>query len=245
MPSTWLPSLREPHHILTAMSPRKPRPPKVRPPAPDAIDAPWRLFLAILLTQDVQHLVAEEIATLAAEGWPVRWVQPETSHLTLHFLGEIERERAELVRLALPDVVAAHTPFDLRTAALGVFPNFRRPRVLWMGLHGPVHRLQTLQQDIGRALQRLAFTVGDEPYHPHITLGRVRNNDGERVRLRDLPDAIKDRFVDRDSGAAVAPPSLAVPVRELVLMRSHLGKDGPRHEPVAIYPLGAPGSDRP
>ena len=49
MPSTWLPSLREPHHILTAMSPRKPRPPKVRPPAPDAIDAPWRLFLAILL----------------------------------------------------------------------------------------------------------------------------------------------------------------------------------------------------
>jgi 2'-5' RNA ligase len=226
------------------MPPRKPRQPKVRPPAPDAIDAPWRLFLAIRLAEDVQHLVAGEIATLAAEGWPVRWVQPETSHLTLHFLGETERERAELVRLALPDVVIAHTAFDLRTAALGVFPNFRRPRVLWMGLHGPVHRLQTLQQDIGRALQGLGFAVGDEPYHPHITLGRVRNNDGERVRLRDLPDAIKDRFIDRESGAAVAPPSLAVPVREVVLMRSHLGKDGPRHEPVANFPLRAPGSDR-
>jgi 2'-5' RNA ligase len=226
------------------MPPRKPRQPKVRPPAPDAIDAPWRLFLAIRLTQDVQHLVAEEIVKFEAEGWPVRWVQPETSHLTLHFLGETERERAELVRLALPDVVIAHAAFDLRTAALGVFPNFRRPRVLWMGLHGPVHRLQTLQQDIGRALQGLGFAVGDEPYHPHITLGRVRNNDGERVRLRDLPDAIKGRFIDRESGAAVAPPSLAVPVREVVLMRSHLGKDGPRHEPVATFPLGAPGSDR-
>jgi RNA 2',3'-cyclic 3'-phosphodiesterase len=225
------------------MPPRKPRQPKVRPPAPDAIDAPWRLFLAIRLTQDVQHLVAEEIVTFQVEGWPVRWVQPETSHLTLHFLGETERERAELMRLALPDVIAAHTAFDLRTAALGVFPNFRRPRVLWMGLHGPVHRLQTLQQDIGQALKGLGFVVGDEPYHPHITLGRVRNNDGERVRLRDLPDAIKARFVDRESGAAVAPPSLAVPVREVVLMRSHLGKDGPRHEPVATYPLGAPGSD--
>ena len=69
------------------MPPRNTRPPKVRPPAPDAIDAPWRLFLAVCLTQDVQRLVAEEIATLAVEGWPVRWVQPETSHLTLHFLG--------------------------------------------------------------------------------------------------------------------------------------------------------------
>jgi RNA 2',3'-cyclic 3'-phosphodiesterase len=223
--------------------PRKPRPPKVRPPAPNAIDASWRLFLAVRLDPDVQRLVAEEIAALTAEGWPVRWVQPETSHLTLHFLGETERERAELVRLALPDVVAAHAPFDLRTATLGVFPNFRRPRVLWLGLHGPVHRLQTLQKDVGGALQELGFTVGDEPYHPHITLGRVRNDDGERVRLRDLPDAVKNRFVERESGAAVSPPSLPVPVREVVLMRSHLGKAGARHEPIATFPLRGAGSE--
>ena len=226
------------------MPPRKPRPPKVRPPASDAIDAPWRLFLAVCLPQDVQRLVAEEIAALTAEGWPVRWVQPEISHLTLHFLGETEQERAELVRLALPDVVAAHAPFALRTAALGVFPNFRRPRVLWLGLHGPVHRLQTLQKDVGGALQGLGFGAGDEPYHPHITLGRVRNDDGERVRLRDLPAAVKDRFVDPLSGAAVSPPSLPVPVREVVLMRSHLRKAGARHEPVATFPLGDVGSER-
>jgi RNA 2',3'-cyclic 3'-phosphodiesterase len=223
--------------------PRKPRPPKVRPPAPNAIDASWRLFLAVRLDPDVQRLVAEEIAALTAEGWPVRWVQPETSHLTLHFLGETERERAELVRLALPDVVAAHAAFDLRSATLGVFPNFRRPRVLWLGLHGPVHRLQTLQKDVGGALQGLGFTVGDEPYHPHITLGRVRNDDGERVRLRDLPDAVKNRFVERESGAAVSPPSLPVPVREVVLMRSHLGKAGARHEPIATFPLRGAGSE--
>ena len=227
------------------MSPRKPRTPKVRPPAPDAVGTPWRVFLAVPLAADVQHLVAEEIASLAAEGWPVRWAQPETSHLTLHFLGETARERAELVRLALPDVVATHAPFALRTAALGVFPNFRHPRVLWLGLHGAAHRLQTLQQDVGRALLALGFAVGDEPYHPHITLGRVRNDDGERVRLRDLPDAVKDRFIDRTTGAAITPPSVPVPVREVVLMRSHLGKDGARHEPIASFPLGGSGNERP
>ena len=225
------------------MSPRKPRQPKIRPPAPDAVDTPWRLFLAVPLASDVQHLVADEIATLGSEGWPVRWVQPETSHLTLHFLGETERERAELVRLALPGVVAAHAPFDLRTAALGVFPHFRRPRVLWLGLHGPVHRIESLQQHVGHALRDLGFAVENESYHPHITLGRVRNDDGERVRLRDLPDAVKGRFIDQSTGAAVSPSSVPVPVREVILMRSHLGKDGARHEPIASFPLGGSGND--
>jgi 2'-5' RNA ligase len=225
------------------MSPRRPRHVKDRPPAPDAVDTPWRLFLAVPLAAEAEALVAEQIAALAEEGWPVRWVRPETAHLTLHFLGETAPERAELLRLALPDVVARHAPFDLRTAGLGVFPNFRRPRVLWLGLHGPTHRLETLQREIGATLRELGFDAGDEPYRPHITLGRVRNDDGERVRLRDLPDAVKGRFVDAASGAAVAPPSRAVPVREVLLMRSHLGKEGARHEAIAAFPLGRSGDE--
>jgi 2'-5' RNA ligase len=185
----------------------------------------------------VQGLVAEQIASLETEGWPVRWVLPETAHLTLHFMGETQRERAELVRLALPPVVASQKPFDLRTAAFGVFPNFRRPRVLWLGLHGPVHRLETLQREAGKALRNLGFPDTNEPYHPHITLGRVRDSAGEQVRLRDLGEAVKSRFV-APSGAAIAPPSMSVPVREVLLMRSHLGREGARHEPIASFPLG-------
>lgn len=220
------------------MAPRASRQPKVRPPAPDALDASWRLFLAVPLDENVKTLVAEQIASLSAEGWPVRWVQPETSHLTLHFLGDTQRERAELLRLALPAIVARHAPFDLRTAALGVFPNFRHPRVLWLGLHGPVHRLETLRQDVVGELRHLDFPVTGEPYHPHITLGRVRNSDsaGDRVRVRDLPQAVKDRFVDAATGSAVAPPSRPIPVREVLLMRSHLGHEV-RHEPIASFPL--------
>ncbi|MBA3449616.1 MAG: RNA 2',3'-cyclic phosphodiesterase [Chloroflexia bacterium] len=194
------------------------------------------------LPADIKSLAGEQIASLRQEGWPVRWVQPETSHLTLHFLGETARERAELLRLALPEVVAGHNPFDLRTAALGVFPHFRRPRVLWLGLYGPAHRLDALQGDIGRVLRDLSFAVSEEPYHPHITLGRVRNDDGESVRLRDLPTAIKTRFIESSSGAAVAPASLSVPVREVVLFRSHLGKEGARHEPLASFSLGGVGT---
>lgn len=219
------------------MSPRAARQPKVRPPAPDALDARWRLFLAVPLPEQVKALVAEEITSLGAEGWPVRWAPPEGAHLTLHFLGETEQEQAALLRLAMPDVVARHASFDLRTAALGVFPNFRHPRVLWLGLHGPVHRLEALAANVGQTVRELGFPGTDEPYHPHITLGRVRNNDGDKVRLRDLPSAVKERFVNPETGAAIAPPALPVPVHEVVLMRSHLGKGGARYEPIASFPL--------
>ena len=138
---------------------------------------------------------------------------------------------------ALPEAVAAHAPFDLRTAAFGVFPNFRAPRVLWLGLHGPVHRLETLQRELGQTLAGLEFSGGDEPYHPHITLGRLRNSDGIKTQLRGIPEAIKRRFVDSATGAAVAPPSRTVPVRDVHLMRSHLSRDGARYETVAVFPL--------
>ncbi len=220
------------------MPARAARQPKVRPPAPDALDASWRLFLAVLLPDPVKTLVGEQIATMAGEGWPVRWVQPEGAHLTLRFLGETTRERAELVRLAMPAVVAAHEPFDLRTATLGVFPNFRHPRVLWLGLHGPTHRLQALADDVNRAVTELGFPPAEDPYHPHITLGRVRNNDGDGVRLRDLPDAVKARFINPATGAALGPAPLPVPVHEVALVRSHLGKGAPRYETMATFALG-------
>lgn len=224
----------------TRMSPRRPRPAKERPPAPDAVDTPWRLFLAVPLPDDVQELVAEQIASLEKERWPVRWVEPEGAHLTLHFLGETPPERAELLRIALPAAVARHAPFDLRTAAFGVFPGFRAPRVLWLGLHGPVHRLETLQRELGRTLEGLELPVSEEPYHPHITLGRVRKGQDLKQQIRGIPDAIKRRFVDAESGAAIAPPSRPVPVREVLLMRSHLGKEGARYETVGTYPLRGP-----
>lgn len=220
------------------MSPRSARQPKVRPPAPDALDASWRLFLAVLLPEPVKALVGEQIAELAGEGWPVRWLQSEGAHLTLRFLGETTREQAELVRLAMPTVVAGHKPFALRTATLGVFPNFRHPRVLWLGLHGPTHRLQGLADDVSRKVTELGFPPADDPYHPHITLGRVRNNDGDGVRLRDLPDAVKARFINPATGAALGPAPLPVPVDEVALVRSHLGKGAPRYETVATFPLG-------
>ncbi|CAA9580395.1 MAG: 2'-5' RNA ligase [uncultured Thermomicrobiales bacterium] len=225
------------------MPPRRPRHAKERPPDPRAVEAPWRLFVAVPLPPPVIESVRGLVRDLSAEGWPVRWVAAETAHLTLQFLGDTPPERAELLRLALPPLVAGHPAFDLRTADLGVFPNQKRPRVLWLGLWGPAHRLETLQRAVTGLLRDLEFPVDDRPFHPHITLGRLR--DAPNTPTRDLPAAIQRRYAElAAAGRGTAKAPTPVPVREVLLMRSFLGRDGARHEPLARCPLGPP-AERP
>jgi len=222
------------------MSRRSRRIAKQRPPAPDAMGAPWRVFLAVALEEPVRTAVAGLIDELAPERWPLRWVAPEGAHLTLHFLGEQPRERVELLRLGLPAAVAAHEAFDLRTGNLGIFPSIRQPRVLWLGLHGPTHRLESLHAAIGAKLRALAFPTEEERFHPHVTLGRLRDAAPGEVPLRSLSEAIRQRLADPATGVMAGPPALPVPVREVELVRSHLGLGGARYETVARFPLSQP-----
>jgi len=221
------------------MAKQKPRDPpgKERPPATDEAAQPWRLFIAVPLPPPAMRLIGELIATLGANDWPVRWIAADTAHLTLQFLGDTPPERAELLRLALAPVVAAHAAFALQTDGLGVFPNPRRPRVLWLGLQGETEHLAALQRDVNALLRRLAFPFDARPFNPHITLGRLRDG---ADRERDLPAAIERGLTAAAGRLDLAAPR-PVPVREVLLVRSFLSRQGARHEPIGRYPLAAEG----
>ena len=65
-------------------------------------------------------------------------------------------------------------PFQLEVKDLGVFPNFRRVRVVWVGISGEVAQLSQLQQRIESNLSPLGFAPESRPFTPHLTLARVR-----------------------------------------------------------------------
>ena len=188
------------------------------------------------LPEEVRAQVASIIEHLRPTDLPARWIDPENGHLTLHFIGETAPEMAELLRMALGAAISAHEPFELRTAEPGTFPSIRRPRVLWLGLWGPAHRLEAIYNDVGDFLDDFGLDIEETDFHPHITLGRIRDTEG--VRVSALPDAVRDAFeslrVERLAGADAA---VHFPITEVQLIRSHLEQDGPRYEVLATYPL--------
>ena len=205
---------------------------KERPPDEASVQANWRLFVAVPMPPAATDLIDRIVGTLSQADWPVRWIAPDTAHLTLHFLGETAPEHAELLRMALGTVVSRHRSFTLRTGALGVFPDARRPRVIWLGLEGQTQRLVKAHADIGDALRELDLPVEERILRPHITLGRVRDNPPSG-----FPVALRRRLDDPAVRSLVLREAADVPVEEVLLVRSFLGRSGARHEALARFPL--------
>jgi RNA 2',3'-cyclic 3'-phosphodiesterase len=108
----------------------------------------------------------------------VRWVRPEAIHLTLKFFGDIPEHGVANISAVAGKAAAGVRPLDLAIGGAGVFPDPRRPRVIWLGMSGDVARLVTFQQGLERSLQEIGFPREERPFRPHLTLGRIKTPKG-------------------------------------------------------------------
>lgn len=132
-----------------------------------------RLFVAINLPHEIRQGVWEAVAPLRAQPYPIRWVPPESLHLTLKFLGEAAPEREPEIVEAVEAAVRGARRFTLPIAGFGVFPSPTQPRVVWAGCEA-VPPLELLQHGVEQAMERLGYPVEGRSFRPHLTLGRVR-----------------------------------------------------------------------
>lgn len=191
----------------------------------------WRLFAAIEVPQDVRELVGQAGRLLAAAGWRAKWVTPDRTHLTLKFYGNVELERLDTLTRALRGAVEQEAAFTVQAAGAGVFPNLRRPRVLWIGLGGHGLPLLTrLQAGIDRTSADLGFSQEDRAFHPHLTVARIRPEDLSTVTQ-----------VERRLSELSAFPALPVPVEKVMLIRSELRRTGPIYTTLEEFPLNGAG----
>jgi 2'-5' RNA ligase len=137
--------------------------------------ASLRAFVALELPPEIQQALRQISADLKAKlkGLPLRWVAVENIHLTLNFLGDIPEDNIK----AIADLLSAKTksvpPFEIELGGLGVFPNPRRPNVVWVGVSAP-DTLNDLQKLLETELSRLGFPAEERSFSPHLTLARVR-----------------------------------------------------------------------
>lgn len=112
--------------------------------------------------------------TLQETGRSVRSVLPENLHLTLKFLGDVDPSTLPDLTRILESVAAGHKSFEFRISGVGVFPDRRRPAVVWAGVT-PQDPFQTLAADCNDAFRTLGFRPESRPFTPHLTLARIRS----------------------------------------------------------------------
>lgn len=189
-----------------------------------------RSFVAVELDAEVKNRLAEIQRQLrsATPSGAVRWVQPESIHVTLKFLGDVPQERVGTIVSALEQACAPMAPLTFAVAGAGCFPDARRPNVVWIGVEDSDGRLLALQQAVERALNPLGYPPEGRPFRPHLTLGRTNRN-APGSDLRKVGEAVSGLRIRHVAQVQVA---------EIVLMRSDLSPAGARYTPLAHIPLG-------
>lgn len=174
-----------------------------------------RTFIAVEISEQMCDAAVSLQETLAKTGADVKWVTPESMHVTLLFLGEVDDRHLHSVCRAVQEVAATQAPFALRVSGIGAFPNARRPKIVWAGLTDGAEALQRLHDDLEtRMLDLGCYRKEERAYTPHLTLGRVKG-DADGFTL--APELAK----------RLAWEGGRTTVEEVLVFSSELERDGP------------------
>ncbi|MEG3083499.1 RNA 2',3'-cyclic phosphodiesterase [Sphingomonas sp. PB2P12] len=178
-----------------------------------------RLFVALRPPRALRRSLLDIM-----EGVPTaRWQDDEQLHITLRFIGAVERPVAEDIAVALSHVTAPVPTIAM--AGVGRFEKRGRTDTLWVGV-APHDALAALHRKVDQACIRAGLEPERRAYHPHITVAWLARSSGVDFAI--------EEWLAAHAGLDSAP----FPLHHLVLYQSHLGRDGAIYEPVARWPLG-------
>ncbi len=183
-----------------------------------------RCFIAIKMPAEATERLREAQERLQAAEPEWKWVDPTTFHITLKFLGYVERERLDLTWLNVQAVVQGTLQFSVALRGLGVFPGIRAPRVAWAGISQGGEEMAALAVGIEEVCSRHGFEPEKRPFSPHLTLGRAR-----LPRPSPTLAAVVGEFAQTELGGGK--------IDEVLLMQSTLQRTGAIYTVIGGQPL--------
>lgn len=198
------------------------------------VHADWRLtlkerirsFVAVELSPEIRSALGREIARLSPLGADVKWVEPQALHITLKFLGQVDKHAIPEIIKALGSCAGEMEPFEVQVLGVGFFPEPARPRIVAAGVAPEgAKALEALAARVEEALAPLGFSPESRGFRAHVTLGRVKSPKGAKR----LADAIL---------TSPGEPFGEQEVREVVLFMSELSRQGPTYTALGRAELG-------
>jgi len=177
-----------------------------------------RAFFGLPVPETRREPLARYLEACASVAPEFRWVPPANLHLTVRFIGSVERELVDGVARNLEAAVLR--AFELELGELETFKRGRLVRVVWMGLRSGAEEASELAARVEVECGRAGLVAEARAFQPHLTLARARDRDGGSLPVLPEPPHIE--------------PWRA---QELVLYQSRLGRAGAVYEPLRVLRL--------
>jgi 2'-5' RNA ligase len=184
-----------------------------------------RTFIAIDLTEEVRQRITKHIETLKAASPEAQatWEKPGKAHLTLKFLGNVKQQRVESIISAVARAASGIGRFSVEIGEAGAFYSRGKPHVLWLGVADQSERLARLYSAVERELEGLGFPKEKRPFHPHITIARLKKPEGAKQLASE----------HKTLGFETA----ELPVSEVLLIESEMGPGGSTYRTLSTQPF--------
>jgi len=182
-----------------------------------------RLFIAASISDQTRSLIRAIQSDLHFYKKFIRFVAPQNVHLTLKFLGDVPEKQIARIITRVESSVSSFQKFNYICEGTGIFPNIKRPKVLWLGItegSGYLKKLSALLNDV---LRDMPVKQEDREYRSHVTLGRVKKYNENSLQLNDF---LNYKYGKIDNY-----------VSEIVLFESVLHPKGPIYSPLKRFKL--------
>lgn len=183
-----------------------------------------RVFLAIEIPHSIQMQFASVQRDLKSVLPSGKWVNPESIHLTVKFLGDVTLSKIERIKNSLPEWFAGIQVYEITPEQLGVFPHIRSARVLWIGGRTDIQKHNHLIAASESNFCRIGFPAETKTHTIHLTL----------ARFRDRPDPeVIQKILEKYSHFG----TVSFRVEKLVLFQSTLTQRGSIYNPLCSVRL--------
>lgn len=191
-----------------------------------------RVFLAIDIPQNIISAIQKKQQEMKLHAPPIiRWTKPNLLHITLKFEGELKQADLEPLCHDLHHAFFSFNPFTLEYQTLGVFPDLRKPRILWLGItHNDA--LFYLVRTVESIFNTLGYRPENRPFQAHLTIGRF-NNHLSQSEIQDFSACLesqKDKFHAQQT------------VDHVTLYESTLTSSGPIYKTILQVPFKSAGT---
>ena len=182
-----------------------------------------RTFIGICLPPHIQSAIADILSPLKPETTAIRWEKQEKFHITMKFLGDVLPEQLRQLQSSLNQECRSIRRFEIPFTTIGCFPAEHSPKIVWIGSSGDENTfLVDCFKVVENACTSAGFKKEERPFHPHITLGRVKGK-------------ITENLITKIENTTFE--SLQFLCTELLIMKSDLSPSGSAYSQLSSIPL--------